>query len=191
MAVSKTMRFAILKRDGFTCRYCKSKDAELTVDHVLPVSLGGTDEPENLIAACEPCNQGKGSTPLDAENVADIDQDAIKWAAAMKKSQDSKEQETEARNEVIGGIYQLWMDVTPSYAKSDILPRDWAETISYFMRAGMTEYLLHEATHIAWGREGVPVRSRFKYFCGVARNMIRELEEDARSILEEGDNGGT
>lgn len=40
MAVSKRTRFEVLRRDDFTCRYCRSKDSELHVDHVTPVSLG-------------------------------------------------------------------------------------------------------------------------------------------------------
>ena len=40
MAVSKRTRFEVLRRDNFTCRYCRSTDNELTVDHVTPVALG-------------------------------------------------------------------------------------------------------------------------------------------------------
>lgn len=44
MAVSKRLRFEVLKRDNYTCRYCRASDGELTIDHVTPVALGGTDE---------------------------------------------------------------------------------------------------------------------------------------------------
>lgn len=59
--MSPRLRFAILSRDHFTCRYCgrSAPDVELQVDHVLPVAAGGTDSPENLVAACWECNQGK------------------------------------------------------------------------------------------------------------------------------------
>ncbi|MFF0055622.1 HNH endonuclease [Streptomyces microflavus] len=64
MAVSKRLRYEILRRDRFTCRYCgaSAPDAPMRVDHVTPVALGGTDHPSNLVAACEPCNSGKTST---------------------------------------------------------------------------------------------------------------------------------
>jgi 5-methylcytosine-specific restriction endonuclease McrA len=54
-------RYSVLARDEFTCRYCgaKAPDVRLVVDHIVPVSKGGTDEPANLITACEPCNAGK------------------------------------------------------------------------------------------------------------------------------------
>ncbi len=61
MAVSKRTRFEVLRRDNFTCRYCRSTEGALTIDHVIPVALGGTDDPDNLVAACHDCNAGKGS----------------------------------------------------------------------------------------------------------------------------------
>ena len=63
MAVSKRLRYEILRRDRYTCRYCgaSAPDAPMRVDHVTPVALGGTDHPSNLVAACEPCNSGKAS----------------------------------------------------------------------------------------------------------------------------------
>lgn len=77
MAVSRRLRFEILRRDGHTCRYCgaKAPEAALTVDHVIPVALGGGDEPNNLVAACSDCNSGKSSVPADAAVVEDVDED--------------------------------------------------------------------------------------------------------------------
>ena len=37
---------------------------ELTRDHVLPISRGGSDKWENVVAACSPCNLRKGSKLL-------------------------------------------------------------------------------------------------------------------------------
>jgi 5-methylcytosine-specific restriction endonuclease McrA len=56
----------VLRRDGYRCQYCGSRDS-LTVDHVLPRSRGGRDTWENLVAACTPCNNKKGNrTPDEA-----------------------------------------------------------------------------------------------------------------------------
>ncbi len=62
-------RYEILKRDNFTCRYCGRKPPEvvLNVDHIISVYDGGTNEPSNLTASCEPCNKGKGSDSLSIE----------------------------------------------------------------------------------------------------------------------------
>jgi len=53
------IRESILIRDAHTCQYC-GNDAD-TVDHVVPISKGGTDEPDNLVASCKRCNFRKGN----------------------------------------------------------------------------------------------------------------------------------
>lgn len=66
---SSSKRNRILARDRYRCQYCGTKggDFDLTVDHLLPVSRGGPTSPENLVAACRPCNQRKGNrTPEEA-----------------------------------------------------------------------------------------------------------------------------
>lgn len=72
----KVLRFEVLKRDKFRCTYCgavgssiwddMSEGAVLHVDHIWPLALGGENHMGNLTTACEPCNIGKGATPLEA-----------------------------------------------------------------------------------------------------------------------------
>src|ERR1041385_7472057 len=71
--ISARLRFEILERDAFTCRYCGARGttAQLVVDHVIPVIQGGATTPENLVTACLPCNQGKGSLVLDPSHRPD------------------------------------------------------------------------------------------------------------------------
>ena len=56
-----TTRFAVLKRDDFTCQYCgrKAPYVVLEVDHKHPKSKGGSWKLENLITSCFECNRGK------------------------------------------------------------------------------------------------------------------------------------
>lgn len=60
-------RKAIYQRDGNTCQYCGKKlmTKELTLDHVLPLSLGGKTSWTNLVVACFPCNNKKGNKTPD------------------------------------------------------------------------------------------------------------------------------
>ncbi len=56
----------ILRRDGYRCQYCGSRE-NLTVDHIIPRSRGGRDTWENLVTACTRCNNRKGNrTPEEA-----------------------------------------------------------------------------------------------------------------------------
>ena len=57
----------VLRRDGHTCQYCGYKGSDLTIDHVVPRSLGGGTDWGNVVAACRRCNLKKGArTPTDA-----------------------------------------------------------------------------------------------------------------------------
>lgn len=56
----------ILLRDRNTCQYCSIvlASGELTLDHVVPRSRGGSSTWENLVACCHPCNRRKGNRLL-------------------------------------------------------------------------------------------------------------------------------
>lgn len=60
----------ILRRDKHVCAYCGRGDLPLTIDHIIPKSMGGEDSWENLITACLPCNNKKGNrTPQQANMI--------------------------------------------------------------------------------------------------------------------------
>jgi 5-methylcytosine-specific restriction endonuclease McrA len=61
-AMTKKMRYEILKRDNYTCQLCGRKAPEviLEVDHKQPVALGGKTVPDNLWTLCRDCNRGRG-----------------------------------------------------------------------------------------------------------------------------------
>ena len=62
-------RANIYTRDHYTCQYCGENHSanELTFDHILPVSRGGSRTWENIVTCCLNCNRMKGSrTPEEA-----------------------------------------------------------------------------------------------------------------------------
>lgn len=62
--MTDSLRYDILRRDGFRCRLCGSTASDgvkLHVDHIIPVSKGGRTEPGNLRTLCERCNMGKSN----------------------------------------------------------------------------------------------------------------------------------
>ena len=60
--VGNSKKLAILKRDNYTCGYCGATGVELEIDHIKPVSKGGTNEQNNLITACKKCNRDKSDS---------------------------------------------------------------------------------------------------------------------------------
>ena len=62
----KVNRRRILKRDGYECGYCGSK-RNLTIDHIIPRSKGGTNTWKNMVTCCNRCNNEKDNkTPEQA-----------------------------------------------------------------------------------------------------------------------------
>lgn len=56
----------VFKRDKYTCQYCGKQPGpeELTIDHVVPRSKGGTSTWENSVLACVECNKVKADRSL-------------------------------------------------------------------------------------------------------------------------------
>ena len=58
----------LMYRDHYSCQYCTVKTTDLTIDHLIPRSKGGTDTWDNVVASCQRCNVKKGDrTPKEAD----------------------------------------------------------------------------------------------------------------------------
>lgn len=55
---------ALVRRDGYRCRKCGTTHGELTIDHVIPRSKGGSNRLENLQLLCATCNEWKADEVL-------------------------------------------------------------------------------------------------------------------------------
>ncbi|MFD5910287.1 HNH endonuclease [Streptomyces massasporeus] len=105
MAVSKRLRYEILRRDNHACRYCgaTAPHVKLNVDHVIPQSLGGSNKPTNLVASCADCNAGKTSSMPNAMVVSDVDQEAFRRAAQLKREPEKH------HNAIALHLYMVWI----------------------------------------------------------------------------------
>ena len=66
--------FTIFSRDGFRCHYCgRSPHTDpatiLVIDHIIPISKGGSVAEENQITSCHQCNAQKHAVLLDSKIV--------------------------------------------------------------------------------------------------------------------------
>ncbi len=59
-------RLKVFERDGYKCKYCAKQLTRFsaTLDHIQPVSKGGTNTMDNLVTACLHCNSSRGSRPV-------------------------------------------------------------------------------------------------------------------------------
>jgi hypothetical protein len=53
------LRNFVLERDDYTCQYCGDRPERMCADHVVPLSRGGANDADNLVACCLPCNSSK------------------------------------------------------------------------------------------------------------------------------------
>lgn len=56
--IPEAVREEVMRRDGEMCRYCGSENG-FRIDHVMPISRGGTHALTNLVACCPSCNSSK------------------------------------------------------------------------------------------------------------------------------------
>lgn len=62
--ITAGVRSKVLARDRYRCRHCgitTALGAVLHVDHIIPISKGGTSDLGNLQALCQDCNLGKSN----------------------------------------------------------------------------------------------------------------------------------
>lgn len=65
--IERDIRAEVYERDDYTCQYCSGRFSpeSLSIDHLVPVALGGRNEITNYITACRSCNSRKRATPLE------------------------------------------------------------------------------------------------------------------------------
>lgn len=182
-STGKRLRFEIFKRDHFTCQYCGSQppDVVLVIDHITPVALGGDSTIDNLITACEPCNQGKADRPL-AEKQVRPDADLLYLEAQqeiveMQRYQQALMQREAAMAELIEELQRAWMSVSGL---------DWHPS-DRIIRQLLTRYdpdIVGDAMVDVAGKAGggyIDTHRDHKwiaYLNAVARNMARERDEE-------------
>lgn len=183
MPVTKRTRYEVLKRDNHTCRYCGgvAPDVVLTVDHVVPVALGGSDKPNNLVAACRDCNAGKASTSPSEALVEDVKAEDIRWARAIKAAADAMSAMDGERRERGNVFRAAWKGYD-----SDLtyLPEGWRASVECWLNAGLPMASLLDSLDTAMGNSGVSFANVFAYMGGIARNKVERLHEAAKQLID-------
>lgn len=192
MALSKRLRFEILRRDNHTCQYCgnSAPDVKLHVDHVRPKTLGGTDSPENLVTACKDCNAGKTSSSLDAPLVAAIAQRNLDWELRAATLSAQMRGTLERDKMFLEGFNYWWEKCEDAVGKAP-LPFGYEASIYTWSGMGVPEDSMEAAVTAAFAAGHVAPEGRFKYLAGILWNQIKghtlELEPSQPSLYTESD----
>ena len=174
--LSKRLRFQIFDRDKFTCRYCgrQSDTCVLHVDHLIPVSKGGTNDPENLITSCEDCNLGKSdkligsSAPSEADRLR-IAQEINEQICAVNRAKDAATVRAKRKADLVA----FWCDLTE---RRNADPRTIGTIFSYVLEYGeeVVYPWIERAADICFSDQKMGM-----YISGIRRSIRAEEEEYA------------
>lgn len=182
MAVTKRTRFEVLRRDGFACQYCGTKATEsgdgLTIDHVVPVSLGGADDPANLVAACRECNAGKSSIQPDSPLVQELGAAAKVYTLAMMQRMAEIGDELAQDAEMIEYFESVWFDYADVMGRTKPLPDDYRQSLRKWAGMGVPMSLIEYAIEVAMTNRAVRGPDKFRYMAGVIYRKIDARELD-------------
>ncbi len=183
MAVSKRVRFEVLRRDNHTCQYCgaKAPDVVLHVDHVMPVSLGGDDKPNNLVVACRDCNAGKTSIVPGSPLVEAVGEKAAAYALGMLDKMTRLRASIEAGDEFLAEFEELWNNWTfVGTDKRVPLPPDYEMSVHKWFSMGVPMRLIGMAIAKAMGHPNLRLGDYpvFSYMSGIIHRKLDEHEVD-------------
>lgn len=175
MAISKRLRFEILRRDNHTCQYCgeKAPDVTLHVDHVKPKALGGTDSPDNLVTACKECNSGKTSSSLDAPLVEAIAQRNLDWEVRAAHLSAKMRGTLERDKQWCADLAYHWEAWTGRLGRDIPLPFGWQASAYTWAGMGVPLEAAELAIDVAMNAPRIADDNKFRYFAGVLWNQIK------------------
>jgi hypothetical protein len=82
--VPESVRVAVIERDGKRCLRCRST-RDLTVDHIVPRSRGGSNDESNLQTLCRKCNSAKNNR-ISAQEQPDVSPTLAEQSRASRAS---------------------------------------------------------------------------------------------------------
>lgn len=184
MAISKRLRFEVLRRDDHTCQYCgeKAPDVVLHVDHVKPKTLGGGDGPDNLVTACKDCNAGKSSTILGSEHAQEIASRNLSWELEARILSANIRGTLERDNQYLLDFEREWEDVAKVSGSSPVWPVGYQSSIYKWAGMGYPSEALELAILTAYGASRVDDSERFTYLAGIVWKQIREVSVELYEV---------
>ncbi len=118
--IPNELRRAVFERDNYTCQYCgcSGNEADLEIEHIIPISKGGNDDIRNLATACKTCNRTKGARILttgELQQIADKINSSLDYLMSLASEEPEAEKKSEKlmlylTPEMIARI-RIWCDI--------------------------------------------------------------------------------
>jgi plasmid maintenance system antidote protein VapI len=166
-AIPARLRFHVLHRDNFTCRYCGRSPPEvvLHIDHVLAASKGGGTSASNLVTSCSACNMGKGAGDIDSVSILSS---AVETAAIVRRPANASDESVRACRSEVDAI-------RASMALSGLTIRSLAA------RMGVSKTLIDA---ISKGQRGLTDRRTTAFCNATGTNLVRQYRDMDRALRE-------
>lgn len=188
MAIGKKKRFSVFERDGFCCQYCglTPPDVVLEVDHMVSKKDGGSDDLLNLTTACFDCNRGKSKKSI----------------YNPKKSKVNLKREIKNLEEKKGQLESYYLFIQ---RKKELKNKELEVFENHWKRASGNRFtfnehglksiarlkeiypavLIFEAMDISWGREDIHDNDKFRFMCGVLKNLLLKKTDPEKAKRKE------
>lgn len=195
-SVPKGVRFDVMNRDNFMCRYCgrRPPEVKLVVDHLIAVANGGTNEFANLVTSCDPCNAGKSDKIIQERAIPSVSPES---EAALRESIDRQLRmlrmhsiSRELNDRICQAVIDVWADAFNATRRTSGSSTWWEDPDCDFPERGhiigMVERYGLECVTEAIRKASVqhdrsPLnKNATPYIYGILRNMI-----DAKDALVE------
>lgn len=100
------IRLALTKRDGYGCKECLIYHAgeTLTIDHVIPISVGGSNVITNLQLLCRPCHEKKSAEEQRANGCNPSSKSEINLSILSKIKKERKDAREESKRKALGAV---------------------------------------------------------------------------------------
>lgn len=169
--LTKSVRFSVFSRDNFACKYCgrQSDEVVLVVDHIVPVCQGGTNDPVNLVTACEDCNSGKGGKTI--AQAAPSETDRLRILQEFREQSKINEAAIEIRRRRDELKQEICNYFCSAYGVDSMRRRDLGLLNSFADTYGI-ETVYH---WIDIASSKCSAGSAIRYICGIRRNVDLEM----------------
>ena len=172
-AIGKKLRFEVFKRDEFTCVYCGATPPSviLQIDHIHPVAEGGSNQIDNLITSCQPCNLGKGANLLT--NIPQSFKEKASFVAEQEAQLRGYYEIMQMQQDRINAEVWQIAEIIDSVTLENGINRDCAQSIKKFLN-NLGFFVVKDAAEIARAKYKYGGKKAFLYFCGICHNRMKD-----------------